>query len=153
MNLSEFKSLLKNLPEIQFINAEGQAIEKHFHITEFGQIHKKFIDCGNQLAEETFVTFQMWVSDDTQHHLTPQKLLAIIEKSEKTLDLLDADIEIEYQDKSISKYGLEFKENAFVLTSKQTDCRAKDICLRTEPKRKIQMQALGQVCEPGSGCC
>lgn len=153
MNLSEFKNHLQNLSEIRFINADGMPIEQHFHITEFGQINKKFIDCGNQLADETFVTFQLWVSNDTHHRLSPQKVLAIIDKSEKTLGLVDAEIEIEYQDQSISKYGLEFNNNAFVLVSKQTDCRAKDTCGVKPQKRKIEMQALGQVCEPGSGCC
>jgi hypothetical protein len=153
MKLSEFKSQLQSCTELNFVNSAGMPIENHFHITEFGLTTKKFIDCGNQLAEETFVAFQMWVSDDTHHRLTPQKLLAIIEKSEKTLNLQDSEIEIEYQDQSISKYGLDFKDNVFVLVSKQTDCRAKDTCGTSQPKRKIQMQALGQVCEPGSGCC
>jgi len=40
----------------------------------------------------------------------------------------DLEIEVEYQDKTIGKYGLDFNGSDFLLTSKHTACLANDRC-------------------------
>src|SRR5690554_4988855 len=45
---------------------------------------------------------------DYDHRLHPEKLLSIIELSEKVLELKDQEIEVEYQGQTIEKFALEF---------------------------------------------
>ena len=56
----------------------------------------------------------------------PEKLLNIIELSEKVLKIADLEIELEYQADTIGKFGLDFDGQHFLLTDKQTNCLAKD---------------------------
>jgi hypothetical protein len=65
--------------------------------------------------------------------------LNIIELSKKVLELGDLEIEVEYQAETIGKFGLDFDGKNFLLTSKQTDCLAKDQCgIPVEkPKKKL----------------
>ena len=74
----------------------GTAIPQHFHVTEVGQINKKFIDCGGLVRNEKTVNFQLSDFGDFDHRLAPQKLLNIISLSKKTrLGIEDAEIEVE----------------------------------------------------------
>ena len=61
----------------------------HFHVTEIGQINKKFIDCGGTIREEKNINFQLWYSTDNDHRLEAEKLRKIINLSERKLDLGD----------------------------------------------------------------
>ena len=45
MKLSEFKSILNQIETIEFTLPDGSLIPQHFHITEVGQLDKRFIDC------------------------------------------------------------------------------------------------------------
>jgi len=157
MKLSEIKTALDQVEEIRFILPNGAIIPPHFHVTEVGSIQKHFIDCGGTVRHESVVNFQLWTSTDYDHKLSVQKLRSIIELSEKTLNLEDLEIEVEYQGETIGKYGLEFMNNTFLLTTKQTDCLAKDNCGIPVQKTKVSMSALGATdensCAPGSGCC
>src|SRR5690606_11241437 len=128
MKLSQVKALLPTLENVVFKLENGTFVPEHFHVTEIGMITKKFIDCGGTVRNETTVNFQLWSAEDYDHRLKPAKLLNIIELSEKQLGIKDAEIEVEYQSKTIGKYGLAFENNTFVLTNKQTDCLAKDNC-------------------------
>ncbi len=84
-------------------------------------------------------------------------MLSIIELSESKLGLTDEEIEVEYQGKTIGKYGIAHIDGQSGLTSKMTDCLAKDKCGVPETKIKVSMAALGEeeapTCAPGSGCC
>ena len=82
-------------------------------------------------------------------------MINIIELSEKVLKIEDLEIEVEYQAETIGKFGLDFDGTNFLLTSKQTDCLAKDQCGIPEEKTKLQFSELsaGNSCAPGSGCC
>ena len=78
----------------------------------------------------------------------------IIELSEKTLALGDWPIEVEYQGETINKFNLDFNGEDFLLTTKQTDCLAKDNCGIPVQKKMIDLGSLSaNSCAPGSGCC
>ncbi|CAM4314992.1 DUF6428 family protein [Zobellia nedashkovskayae] len=155
MKLSEIKSELSKLDKIAFQLPNGELVPNHFHVTEVGKITKHFIDCGGTVRKEEVVNFQLWNADDYDHRLHPEKLTHIIELSEKTLGIGDLDIEVEYQGDTIGKFGLDFDGTNFLLTTKQTDCLAKDNCGIPAEKPKLQFSDLGQgsSCDPNSGCC
>ena len=156
MRLSEFKKQLGFTNELVFRFADGTIIPQHFHVTEVGQVTKHFIDCGGTIRKEQLVNFQLFEAGDTDHRLAPQKLAKIISLSENKLELQDGEIEVEYQDKTIGKYGLEFSENGFVLTAKNTACLASDHCGIPQEKQKMnlsELQISKSCCTPGSGCC
>jgi hypothetical protein len=156
MKLSEFKNALKTIQRVSFRLPDGEFVEAHTHITEVGMINKQFIDCGGVVRTETKVGFQLWKDDyDLEHRLYPEKLLNIIELSEKNLTILDEEIEIEYQSDTIGKYGVEFNGFEFVLTNKQTACLAEENCGIPVVKQKVSISEIqdGGSCAPNSGCC
>ncbi len=159
MKLSEFKTALSSVEEVKFQLPNGKFVESHFHVTEVGAIEKRFIDCGGTVRNESVVNFQLWSSIDIYHRLGAEKLNGIIELSEKQLGIGDHEIEVEYQQDTIAKFGLEFNEQGkyFRLLSKQTDCLAKDNCGIPVEKVKKQLSALvstgDNCCSPESGCC
>lgn len=156
MKLSKVKSALVKLDTIAFELPNGELVPTHFHVTEVGKISKHFIDCGGTVRTETVANFQLWNADDYNHRLHPEKLLSIIELSEKVLELEDLEVEVEYQGDTIGKFGLDFDGVNFALTSKQTDCLAKEQCGIPQEKQKISLASLVSKetsCAPGSGCC
>jgi hypothetical protein len=154
MKLSKFKEILATKSTIAFELPNGELVPNHFHITEIGQVNKKFIDCGGTIRLENRVNFQLWEAKDYDHRLHPEKLVEIIELSEKTLALEDLDIEVEYQNTTIGKYNIEYNGNNFLLTNTFTDCLAKDNCGVPEEKATISnLNPEENSCAPGSGCC
>jgi hypothetical protein len=120
-------------------------------------ITKNFIDCGGTVRNEKVANFQLWNANDTNHRLKPQKLLGIIALSEKVLGIEDLEVEVEYQSDTIGKYGLTFQNGNFVLTTKRTDCLAKENCGVPAEKQKVKLGELETAnqscCAPGGGCC
>lgn len=155
MLLSEIKTALTQIEQIVFELPDGSVVPQHFHVTEVGNISKHFIDCGGTERKENVINFQLWTADDFDHRLSAQKLIDIIALSEKVLNLDDLPIEVEYQGDTIGKYGLEFNGTSFNLTTKQTDCLAKDNCGIPQKKPKVRLSQLQAqaCCEPSSGCC
>jgi hypothetical protein len=158
MKLSEVKNILNNLEEVRFELSDGTQVPAHFHVTEVGKIHKHFIDCGGTVRDEEVVNFQLWSSDDTDHRLSAEKLFKIINLSENVLGIGDHEVEVEYQGETIGKYALNFNGSSFVLSNKQTDCLASDVCVITNNKKKVKLATLGEssdasCCTPGGGCC
>ena len=156
MKLSEVKNSLANLEKIAFQLPNGELVPSHFHVTEVGMITKNFIDCGGTVRNEKVVNFQLWNADDYDHRLHPEKLIHIIELSEKVIGLEDKEIEVEYQGDTIQKFALEFDGTNLLLTSKQTDCLAKDQCGIPVEKPKLNLVDLpnnNNQCTPGGGCC
>lgn len=82
---------------ISFQLPNWEIIPNHFHVTEVGKITKYFIDCGGTERNEEVVKFQLWNANDYDHRLNPEKLLNIIELSEKVLNIEDLEFEVEYQ--------------------------------------------------------
>ncbi len=155
MKLSAIKTQLEGLPQVNFMLPDGSQVPAHFHVTEVGQVTKKYIDCGGTLREESKVTFQLWEDGDVDHRLAASKLLNIIGLAERLLAIPDLEVEVEYQGATIGRYGLDFNGTDFLLTATQTDCLAKDKCGIPIEKPKIRLSSIAQgpVCTPNSGCC
>src|SRR5699024_1454834 len=134
---------------------DGTLVPEHFHVTEVGKIQKHFIDCGGTERNEEIINFQLWNANDYNHRLHPEKLSHIICLSENALQIEDAEVEVEYQGKTIEKYGLDFDGTHFLLTSLQTDCLAKEKCGIPDEKPKVRLKNINKTtnCTPGSGCC
>lgn len=157
MKLSDIKEILPTLENVEFQLENGIMVPEHFHVTEVGQITKNFIDCGGVIRSEKVVNFQLWNADDFEHRLKPGKLLNIIKLSEEKLGIEDSEIEVEYQDKTIGKYDLDFNGKNFVLKNKATACLASDACGIPSEKQKKNLSELtvnaDNSCKPGGGCC
>lgn len=155
MKLSEIKSQLSTLETIAFMLPNGELVPNHFHVTEVGKITKNFIDCGGTVRKEEVVNFQLWNANDYDHRLHPEKLVKIIELSEKVLGIEDLEIEVEYQGDTIGKFGLDFDGTNFLLTTKKTDCLAKDQCGIPAEKPKLQLADISDepCCSPDGNCC
>jgi len=174
MKLATVKEHLEAMLDLPFVLDNGQRVPDHFHVTEVGLVTRHFIDCGGTVRKERMVNFQLWVAQDEDHRLKPQKLLNIIGLSEHTLgDLDDLEVEVEYQAETIGRYQLEFDGKVFRLMAKRTDCLAKDNCgISAEKmpaivqehgapgaagtKPKVSLAALSAdsgCCQPGGGCC
>lgn len=149
MKLSNVKQALAQLSEVNFKLPDGSYLPKHFHVTEVGLVTKHFIDCGGTERKETMANFQLWEAGDYDHRLAPQKFLHILNLCEKVLGREDLGIEVEYQQSTIGKFGLEFDGKDFVLTNKQTACLAQDAC-GIPDKKEISGTAC---CSPTGGCC
>ncbi|PHS65822.1 MAG: hypothetical protein COB12_06245 [Flavobacterium sp.] len=157
MKLSEIKNHLNTLETIAFQLPNGELVPNNFHVTEVGKITKHFIDCGGVVRNEEVVNFQLWNANDYDHRLHPEKLVKIIELSEKVLEIGDLEIEVEYQGDTIGKYALDFDGKNFLLVTKQTDCLAKDNCGIPEGMQKVSLSDLKAeevtCCDPASNCC
>lgn len=157
MTLSEIKNHLQNLKTIAFQLPDGNLVPEHFHVTEVGKVTKHFIDCGGVERIENVINFQLWNANDYNHRLHPEKLMNIIELSEKIVGFGNLNIEVEYQGNTIGKYSLDFNGTNFILTNKATACLAEDQCgisPSEKPKIKISdLQSQAPSCDPNSGCC
>lgn len=149
MKLSDVKQALAKLSEVNFKLPDGSYLPKHFHITEVGLVTKHFIDCGGTERKETIANFQLWEAGDYDHRLAPQKFLHILNLCEKVLGREDLDIEVEYQQSTIGKFGLEFDGKDFVLTNKQTACLAQDACGIPDKQATNETAC----CSSTGGCC
>lgn len=155
MKLSQVKKNLEGLEGIQFSLENGETVPDHFHVTEVGKVSKHYIDCGGTIRMENVVSFQLWTDQDTEHRLKASKLLNIIAMAEKLIGIEDLEVEVEYQAKTIGKFGIDFDGEKFILTSKQTDCLAKENCGIPAQKPKVKLADLQNKnsCSPGGGCC
>ncbi|WP_345050686.1 DUF6428 family protein [Hymenobacter glaciei] len=153
MKISEMKEALAGLAAVSFRLADGTQLPAHFHVTEVGLVSKHFIDCGGVERRETAANFQLWEAGDYDHRLAPQKFLHILQLSEKILGREDLEIEVEYQQSTIGKFGLDFDGTDFWLTPKHTACLAQDACgIPADQSFALpQLQVAG--CAPGGGCC
>ena len=156
MTLSQVKNALQEAEAVNFQLSDGSFVPEHFHVTEVGIVQKQFIDCGGTVRTEKKAAFQLWDANDYEHRLKPQKLLSIIFLSEKILGLEDAEVEVEYQNNTIGKYGLQWDGINFLLTNIHTACLANEACGVPEVKQKktlSELQVQSACCAPGGGCC
>ena len=154
MKLSEFKNILKSKKSIDFYLENGDIVPTYFHITEVGQVAKKFIDCGGVIRDDRFISMQLWHANDFDHRLSPQGVLDIIELSERMLNLSDLHVEIEYQSDTIGRYDLFYNGSIFVLVNKKTECLDEDKCvIPSQVVSSITDSESSSSCAPGSGCC
>ncbi|OJW77937.1 MAG: hypothetical protein BGO69_10840 [Bacteroidetes bacterium 46-16] len=155
MKISELKNHLATLSAINFKLPDGSYLPSHFHVTEVGLVNKHFIDCGGTERKETIANFQLWEAGDYDHRLAPQKFIHILNLSNKILGTEELDIEVEYQQNTIGKFGLEFDGTDFLLTPKQTACLAQDACGIPDKQKGslIEISSQSSCCTPGGGCC
>ncbi len=155
MKISELKqSLAAGLEAVNFRLPTGERLPAHFHITEVGLVNKHFIDCGGVERREAVANFQLWEDGDYDHRIAPQRFLHIVNLSEKVLGREDLDIEVEYQQATIGKFGLRFDGVDFVLTPKRTACLAQEACGVPASRRVALPQVRAEAaCKPGGGCC
>ena len=116
----------------------GDYVPPHFHVTEVGLNSKKFIDCGSNIRNTKKINFQLWSADDYNHKMSPEKLISIIELSEKTFLLDDLEIEIEFQQSTIGVFDLDYTNDVFQLINKKTDCLDKKKCGLEKKRESIQ---------------
>ena len=154
MKISEMKQSLDGLDAVTFRLPNGEYLPAHFHVTEVGLVTKHFIDCGGMERKETVANFQLWEAGDYDHRLAPQKFLDILNLSERILGSEDLDIEVEYQQATIGKFGLTQDGDDFVLTHKQTACLAQDACgIPSHQLVALPQAQAASCCTPGGGCC
>ena len=135
MKLPEFKSLLSQSPEklVNFVLPDGDIIPANYHVTEVGYVTKRFVDCGGTRRDTATCQLQVWLGNDAQHRLTAGKLAGILELAKDLIPSGDVDLEIEYEDCSLSQYPVTAGEITadgikISLGSKHTDCLAKEAC-------------------------
>jgi hypothetical protein len=82
-------------------------------------------------------------------------LKRIIQDAEAWLEWGNYEVEVEFQGKTIEKYGVDFCEDLFKLVPLQTNCLAPDRCgvpLVGVTDLEVQPAKVNS-CKPGSGCC
>lgn len=154
MRLSEFRSKLELSSDLHFVQLNGKKIPSHFHITELGRSTKHFLDCGGKERIDSVATMQLWTSIDFHHRLKAEKVLKIMDKTQRLFEGEDPELEIEFQQETIGRYGLKWNDGEFHLVALHTDCLAKDNCGIPVEKVKRKLSELAtQCCEPNSSCC
>ncbi len=136
MKVSEFKQHLLQSPqhEMRFVLPDGDVIPLHAHVTEIGRIDKNFIDCGGTGRSVSNCSLQIWVAEnDEDHRFAPGKLAKVMDMATPLFRGDDLDMEVEYEDCSVSQYPILEAQTAdgvltFQLGSKHTDCLAKESC-------------------------
>ena len=149
MKISEVKHALSTMDSVSFKMPDGTRLPPHFHVTAVGLVTKHFIDCGGTERKETVANFQLWEAGDYDHRLAPQKFLHILDVCKKVLGDDDYEIEVEYQQATIGKFGLKLDGDDFLLTNKYTACLAQEACgIPNKPQEHAN-----NGCSPKSGCC
>ena len=136
MKLNDLKSILhansSALPT--FVLPDGDLVPAHYHITEVGHVAKRFIDCGGTLHDTTDTCLlQTYVADDVDHRLDAGTFAKILDLGRQVLPREDLDVEVEYEDCSVSQYPIAAAEVEgdtilLKLSDKHTDCLAKAKC-------------------------
>ena len=136
MKLKDLKATLALHPDAlpRFILSDGDQIPAHFHITEVGHVAKRFIDCGGTLHDVKHTCLlQTYVADDVDHRLTAGTFAKILQLGDKVLPHDDVDVEVEYEDCSITQSPITDAQFTgehveLQLGEKHTDCLAKEKC-------------------------
>lgn len=167
MKIQSFLQTLAAMSELRWALPDGSLVPAHAHVTEVALMTRRFVDCGGTHRMERRIQLQLWVANDVDHRLEPTKLLRIIRETEAWMEWDNHEVEIEYQGKTIERYGVEIMEGVLKLQPLQTNCLAQDRCglpmleetsnsTRTVeealPQPKSQAPVVGR-CKPGSGCC
>lgn len=159
MKLSELKSLLAEHSDrfFRIRLPDGGAVPVSFHVTEVGQMHKTFIDCGGKLRETTTCQLQVWVGADYEHRIETGKMASILDKARSILPDDSVPVEIEYEDRVISQYTISSHELSddsvvLILANKHTECLAPELCGLPSIGRLPAIGGKSNGCGP-SGCC
>lgn len=146
MTIADFYQQVSEAADLRFFLPDGAEIPSHFHVTEVGLMTRQFIDCGGVMRESTWVHFQLWVANDIDHRLMPQKLLKIIDQTQAKIPFGNVPLEVEFQGETIGRYDVQKHKDGFQLVAKQTACLAEDACGIPAVKPRIRLSALGNSC-------
>jgi hypothetical protein len=156
MTFAELKNALTGDPEqlLRLRLPGGDAVPVSFHITEVGQVTKDFIDCGGTRRTVSTCQLQAWVGPDDDHRIHAGKLLGILRKGAALMSSEDLPVEIEYEHGLISQYpvtGVSVEDGVLVfsLTTKHTDCLAKELCT---PRHAVPAMFASAFAKPAP-CC
>ena len=127
LTLKQFTEQLKSCETLSFM-CNSTAIPEHFHITELAFIEKQFIDCGWTKRHETFISMQIWVAEDKEHRLSPDKLLKIIDLWKWLIPDENIPLVFEYQWFTLETYNIDYDGDNFILEPIYTNCLAQDKC-------------------------
>jgi hypothetical protein len=153
MNITELKTVLSENKDknLRFILPDKKLIPAEFHITEVGHVKRDFIDCGGTLRSTSSCLLQAWVAaNDAEHSLSAGKLASILNLAGKILPSDDLPVELEYEANYISQFPIQSADASgeslvFQLTTKHTDCLAKQQC---------GLESSSSCCSSEeSGCC
>lgn len=152
MNITEFRNILEQHPDknLRFVLPDQSAIPPHFHITEVGHVRKNFIDCGGTQRSTEACILQAWVAkNDEDHSLKAGTLAKILGLAKTILPDDDLPVEVEFEAPHISQFPIQSAEKAgdalvFRLTTKHTDCLAKEQC---------GLESASSCCAAESECC
>ena len=136
MKINDFIEKLEQLEYPKFKTSDELRIPPYFHVTELGMKRKDFIDCGGNLKHTQHITFQLWTDEDFDHRITSKNFLSIIDKFNSSFGSPNLEVEVEYQVNTLGSYGLDFKDDYFILMPKYTDCLAPDKCGVDNGKKK-----------------
>lgn len=157
MKLSQLQAALGTMEGVTFKLPDGTEVPAHFHVTEVGAVTKHYIDCGGTLRQDVSISMQLWQASDYDHRLQASKLSNILELAKSTLQLPDAEVEVEYQGAStIERYALTTTKDGLQLLPIETACLALDACGVGD---KVKVNLAGAVatatnyCSPDGGCC
>ena len=135
MKLRQLQSLLRAHPEAlpHFVLPNGEQIPAHFHLTEVGHVAKKFVDCGGTFREREACVLQTYVAEDFDHRLKANRFADILDLGRSILPDNDLEVEVEWDCCVVSQYPIASSRAVedrieFQLSSKQTDCLAKQKC-------------------------
>src|SRR5476651_2313491 len=141
MKLAELKIQLGLQPDanVRFLLPDGNSVPAHAHVTEVARIDKQFVDCGGTLRSDSLCRLQTWFADDTDHRLTANKFLRILEKAKSFLVSDDLEVDVEHEVGFISQFPLESAEVLpdeiiLHLTERHTACLAMDKCMPAPAK-------------------
>ena len=157
MKLSEVEKHLAGRTQIEIQLPDGSLVPTHFHVTEIGEVQKRFVDCGGTLRRERYISFQLWSATDYDHRLHPEKLTQIINVSRQRLGLEDLEVRVEYQGQdTLQVFALQSTPAGFRLGGLATTCLANEACGLPELEPATETKGfvdLAGACAPGAGCC
>jgi hypothetical protein len=158
MKLNELKAILAKHTEknVRFVLPTGTKVPPHAHVTEVAQVDKRLIDCGGTMRTDSRCRLQTWFQDDTDHRLSAEKLLQILEKSRSVVTDENLEVEVEHEAPFIAQFPIEGIETTkgsliFKLGIKHTDCLAQDRCLPPKSSRLVKFAGLPSL--QAVGCC
>lgn len=155
MNFRQFQDQLDSAGDVGLAIQlpSGQRLPPHFHITEVGNVQKRFIDCGGTFRQESTCVLQTLVAGDIDHRLKTGKLSQILTASSALSIAGNVPVELEIQGSTIELYSVANceRENDFLLIqlqAKSTACLAEDKC-----GIGSALPQIGDGCCGSTGCC
>jgi hypothetical protein len=154
MKIQSFLQTLAAMSELRWALPDGILVPAHAHVTEVALMTRRFVDCGGTHRLDRRIQLQLWVAGDVDHRLEPSKLLRIIRDTEAWMEWDNHELEVEYQGKTIERYGVEIMEGVLALQPLQTNCLAQDRCgVPITEESSSTLSPVVSRCKPGSGCC